>query len=192
MTDIDAITALIEPEVGALGLRLVRVARTGGGSDPTLQVMAERPDTRQLNLADCETLSRRISDLLDAEEAAGRDPIPGGYRLEVSSPGIDRPLTRPADFADWAGHEARIKFVEPQDGAKQVSGVIEGIDGETITVATPKGTRAFAFGTVASAKLLLTDKLINATAPLSTEGADNIEADDRPVDDVDEHSKTES
>ena len=175
MTDTIAIAKLIEPAVKAQGLDLVRVAMTGGTSDPTLQVMAERPDTRQLSLSDCETLSRSLSELLDAEEADGRDPIEGGYRLEVSSPGIDRPLTRIKDYADWAGHEARIKLANPQDGAKQISGEIAGIDGETVTIATPKGDRAISFDNIASAKLLLTDKLINATAPLSTEGADSIQ-----------------
>ena len=174
LADIPAITALIEPEANALGLELVRVIMIGGTSDPTLQVMAERPDTRQLVIADCEALSRRISDLIDAEEAAGRDPVEGAYRLEVSSPGIDRPLTRRSDYADWAGHEARIKFIEPQDGAKQISGIIDGIDGEIISLSSIRGVRAFAFDTVASAKLLLTDKLIKSTAPLSTEGADSI------------------
>jgi ribosome maturation factor RimP len=84
--------------------KLVRVAMIGGTSDPTLQVMAERPDTRQLDLDDCAHFAR-LSDMLDDE---GRDPIEGAYRLEVSSPGIDRPLTRLKDYADWAGHEARI------------------------------------------------------------------------------------
>ncbi len=177
MTDTTAIADLIEPAVKAQGLALVRVAMIGGTSDPTLQVMAERPDTRQLNLSDCETLSRALSDLLDAEEEAGRDPIEGGYRLEVSSPGIDRPLTRRADYADWAGHEARVKLAEPQDGAKQISGDIVGIDGDTVTIATPKGERAVDFTNIASAKLLLTDKLINATAPLSSEGADTIKTE---------------
>ena len=167
MTDTVAIARLIEPAVKDMGLDLVRVAMIGGTSDPTLQVMAERPDTRQLTIDDCETLSRKISDILD--EA---DPIEEGYRLEVSSPGIDRPLTRRSDFADWTGHEARIKFVEPIDGAKQVSGDIEGIDGDTIRIATPKGERRVQFANIASAKLLLTDKLINATAPLSSEGAE--------------------
>ena len=177
MADIPVITALIAPEAEALGLSLVRVIMIGGTSDPTLQVMAERPDTRQLVLGDCETLSRRISEVLDAEEAAGRDPVEGAYRLEVSSPGIDRPLTRPSDYADWAGHEARIKFIEPQDGAKQVSGIIDGIDGEIVTISSPKGARAFPFSSIAAAKLLLTDKLINATAPLSTDGADTIKTE---------------
>ncbi|MCL6740928.1 ribosome maturation protein RimP [Sphingomonas sp. RB56-2] len=177
MTDTAAITRLIEPAVRELGFDLVRVAMIGGASDPTLQVMAERPDTRQLTIDDCADISRTLSDLLDGEEAAGRDPIEGGYRLEVSSPGIDRPLTRRADFADWAGHEARIKYAEAVDGAKQVSGIIEGISGETISIATPKGERKVEFANIASAKLLLTDKLINATAPLSTEGADLIKTE---------------
>ena len=177
MTDTAAVTRLIEPAVKVLGFDLVRVAMIGGASDPTLQVMAERPDTRQLTIDDCADISRALSDLLDAEEAAGRDPIEGGYRLEVSSPGIDRPLTRRADFADWAGHEARIKYAEAVDGAKQVSGIIEGITGDTIRVATPKGERQVEFANIASAKLLLTDKLINATAPLSTDGADLIKTE---------------
>ena len=172
MTDTAAIARLIEPAVKELGLDLVRVAMIGGTSDPTLQVMAERPDTRQLTIEDCSDLSRRLSDLLD--EA---DPIEESYRLEVSSPGIDRPLTRPADFADWAGHEARIRFAEPVDGAKQVSGIIEGIDGSQVRVATPKGERQVDFANIASAKLLLTDKLVNATAPLTTEGADIIKTE---------------
>ena len=162
-----AIARLIEPTVKDMGLDLVRVAMIGGKSDPTLQIMAERPDTRQLTIDDCETLSRQLSDILD--EA---DPLEEGYRLEVSSPGIDRPLTRRSDFADWTGHEARIKFIDPVDTAKQVSGDIVGIEGDTIRIATPKGERLVDFANIASAKLLLTDKLINATAPLSSEGAE--------------------
>ena len=178
MTDTAAIARLIEPAVKELGFDLVRVAMIGGTSDPTLQVMAERPDTRQLTIDDCSDISRRLSDILDALEAEGRDPIEGAYRLEVSSPGIDRPLTRRADFADWAGHEVRIKYAESVDGAKQVSGIIEGISGDTIRVATPKGERSVDFANIASAKLLLTDKLINATAPLSSEGAEEFETEE--------------
>jgi len=177
LTDVTAIAALIEPAATALGLDLVRVVMIGGKSDPTLQVMAERPDTRQLTIDDCADLSRAISEIFDPLEEAGRDPIDGAYRLEVSSPGIDRPLTRHKDFADWAGHEARIKFVAPVGTAKQVSGIVEGIDGDTIRITTPKGEQLVEFANIASAKLLLTDALINATAPLSTEGADNIEVD---------------
>lgn len=170
--DLAAVTKLIEPEVEAMGFDLVRVVMVGGTSDPTLQVMAERPDTRQLDLDDCQAISRRISDLLDEQ-----DPITGSYRLEVSSPGIDRPLTRLKDYADWAGHEARLKLAEPRDGAKQVSGTISGIDGGIVSIATPKGVREVPFESIASAKLLLTDKLINATAPLSTEGADLVKTE---------------
>jgi ribosome maturation factor RimP len=170
--DLAAVTKLIEPEVKALGFDLVRVAMTGGATDPTLQVMAERPDTRQLTIDDCSDISRKLSDLLD--EA---DPIDGAYRLEVSSPGIDRPLTRLADFSDWAGQEARVRFTAPIDGAKQVSGMIDGVSGETVRIATTKGLREVPFNSIASAKLLLTDKLIAATAPLSTEGADLIKTE---------------
>ena len=177
MADIAAIISLIAPAVEDLGLSLVRVVMIGGASDPTLQVMAEKASTRQLELSDCEALSRRISEIIDAEEEAGRDPVEGAYRLEVSSPGIDRPLTRPSDYADWAGHEVRVKFIEPQDGAKQVSGIIDGIDGDTVTISSPKGSRVFPFSSIAAAKLLLTDKLINATAPLSTDGADTIKTE---------------
>ena len=162
---------MIEPEVRTLGYELVRVQMIGGSSDPTLQVMAERSDTRQLDIADCERISRRLSDVLDL-----CDPIEGSYRLEVSSPGIDRPLTRLADYADWAGHDARIALLEPRDGRKHFTGTLEGTDGQTVKIHAKDGeTYALAFTEIASAKLLLTDKLINATAPLNSEGADHIE-----------------
>ena len=173
--DLTALHTLIEPEAKALGFDIVRVAMIGGKSDPTLQVMAERPDTRQLSLSDCEALSRRLSERLDQLEAEGRDPVEGGYRLEVSSPGIDRPLTRRSDYADWSGHEARLKLAHEVEGAKQVSGTIDGIEGDAVRIASPKGVREIPFSAIQSAKLLLTDKLIHATAPLSTEGADQIQ-----------------
>ena len=170
MTDIAEVTRLIEPEAKALGFDLVRVAMFGGRTDPTLQVMAERPDTRQLDLSDCEALSRRISDVLD-----GADPIEEAYRLEVSSPGIDRPLTRLKDFADWQGFDARIKLAEPIDGRKQFDARLTAIHGDTITVyAERAGEIVFSYSQLASAKLLLTDALIAATAPLSADGADRI------------------
>ena len=175
MTDVAAIAKQIEPEVKSLGYELVRVAIIGGTSDPTLQVMAERPDTRQLGLSDCETISRHLSDWLDGLEAEGRDPIEGAFRLEVSSPGIDRPLTRLQDYADWTGFEARVSLADPQDGRKQYSGILDGVEGKIVTI-TDKGGHEhnLPFDNISSAKLLLTDKLINATAPLSTEGADSI------------------
>lgn len=181
MADIALLTALIEPEVTAMGLSLVRVRMQGGKSDPTLQVMAERPDTRQLVIEDCAELSRRISDKFDALEEAGRDPIEGAYRLEVSSPGIDRPLTRLRDFADWEGQEARIRLVEPFEDRKQISGTLMGVSGTTITVDVNKHKiMTIDHAQVADAKLVMTDRLIAATAPLSTEGADEIFYQDAP------------
>lgn len=176
MADIAELTRLIEPEAKALGLSLVRVKMFGGASDPTLQVMAERPDTRQLSIDDCAELSRRISDRLDALEEAGRDPIEHAYRLEVSSPGIDRPLTRLQDYADWSGHEARVNLTEPtSDGRKQLTGILTGIEGDSVTVDVRKHQPVTVpFAQIADAKLLLTDALIAATAPLSLEGAEEI------------------
>lgn len=175
MADIAALTALIAPEAEALGLDLVRVRMFGGKSDPTLQVMAERPDTRQLTIEDCAALSRRLSDALDALEAAGRDPIEHAYRLEVSSPGIDRPLTRLKDFADWAGHEARVTLAEAVEGRKQLNGVLSGVEGDSVVIDV-RGFHAMTvpFALVHDAKLVLTDALIAATQPLSAEGADHI------------------
>lgn len=170
MTDIDAIAKLIEPEAKALGFDLVRVAMFGGKSDPTLQVMAERPDTRQLDLSDCEALSRRVSEVLDAA-----DPIEEAYRLEVSSPGIDRPLTRLKDYADWAGFEARIRLEAPLEGRKHFDARIESVEGENVLVYAAKvGELTVPFAQISSAKLLLTDALIKATAPLDAAGADRI------------------
>ena len=171
MADIAALSRLIEPELKSLGYDLVRVAFIGGTSDPTLQVMAERPDTRQLDLSDCETISRRLSDLLDSA-----DPIEGSYRLEVSSPGIDRPLTRLKDYDDWSGHEARVTLAEPMAGRKQFSGTLKGSDGRSVRVLGKDGKDyTLPFESISSAKLLLTDELINSTNPLSTEGADSIQ-----------------
>jgi len=178
MADIARLNALIEPAAEAEGLALVRVRMIGGTSDPTLQVMAERPETRQLDLEDCARLSRRLSDLLDAEEAAGRDPIEGAYRLEVSSPGIDRPLTRPADYDDWKGHEARISLAEPLNGRKQLTGDLAGRDGDDIIVdVRGLGETRVPLSQVHAAKLLITDRLIQATAPISAEGADSIKVE---------------
>ncbi len=170
MADIALLTRLIEPEADALGLALVRVRMFGGTSDPTLQVMAERPDTRQLTIDDCAALSRRISDLLDE-----RDPIPDAYRLEVSSPGIDRPLTRLRDYDDWRGHEARVTLTAPVEGRKQLNGILAGADGDQVTVDVRKHKpMTVPFSSIAEAKLVITDALIAATAPISPDGADTI------------------
>ena len=170
MADLAALERLIGPAVEAEGLALVRVKMIGGKSDPTLQVMAEDPKTRQLTLEDCARLSRRLSDVLD--EA---DPIESAYRLEVSSPGIDRPLTRLKDFDDWKGHEARIALSEPLNGRKQFNGTIQGTEGETVLVDVPGlGPAGLPFERLHSAKLVMTDALIAATAPISAEGADEL------------------
>jgi len=170
VADIAELTRMIEPEVEAEGLALVRVKLTGGASDPTIQVMAERPDTRQMTIEDCERLHRRI--------AEAHDEISDDYRLEISSPGIDRPLTRPADFEDWKGHEARIGLAGKIGGRKQLSGALRGLDGEDVLIDVPgQGETRVPLQNIHSAKLVLTDRLIAATAPLSSEGADIIEQD---------------
>jgi ribosome maturation factor RimP len=176
MTDLDALHDMIETEAKALGFDLVRVILFGKGEDQTLQIMAERPATRQLTIDDCASLSRAVSERLDALEEAGKDPIDGAYRLEVSSPGIDRPLTRLKDYTDWAGHEARVLFVEPIEGnRKQVKALLAGIEGNAVLLDDPKSGRITTdFSNIANAKLVLTDALISATVPLSTDGADEI------------------
>lgn len=175
MADLAELTQLIEAEAKAEGFELVRVKMMGGRSDPTLQIMAERPDTRQLTLDDCARLSRRLSDALDALEAEGNDPIDGAYRLEVSSPGIDRPLTRLKDYEDWKGHEARISLAEKLDGRKQFTGELIGSDGQDVLIDVEGlGETRLPFASIHSAKLVMTDKLIAATAPLSAEGADEV------------------
>lgn len=173
MADIAELTALIEPEVKALGFDLVRVKLFGSGDERTLQIMAERPATKQLVIEDCAAISRRLSDVLD--EA---DPIEEAYRLEVSSPGIDRPLTRLRDFADWAGHEARITVGEPVAGRKTFKGLLVALEGEDIRFRDAKlGDVTIPFALIDGAKLVLTDALISATMPLSSEGADEIETE---------------
>lgn len=149
---------LVEPALEDLGFRLVRVHVTGG-DQRTVQIMAERPDGT-MSIDDCETISRQLSPLIDV-----RDPIAGAWRLEVSSPGIDRPLVRPSDFEDWAGYDAKVELKEPVDGRKRFKGRLEGYeDGEArIEVDLGKDGRAvlgFPISLVHDAKLVLTDDLI--------------------------------
>lgn len=180
MTDIARITAIVEPEARALGFDLVRVIVFGksevGDEEHTLQIMAERPETGQLLIEDCAALSHRISDRLDALEEAGTVLIDGAYRLEVSSPGIDRPLTRPRDFATWVGHEARIELSEAIDRRKRFRGDLAGFDSQTntISIADDGVVYTVPFASVAHAKLVLTDRLIAATRPVDMTGADTI------------------
>ena len=178
MADIARLTEVIEPEAKALGLALVRVkmmqSEAGDGGE-ALQVMAEDPATGQLIIDQCAALSRRISERLDALEDAGTVLIEGAYHLEVSSPGIDRPLTRARDFADWAGHEARIGMVKGYEGQRTLRGCLKGIDGDAVTIADRKaGDVTVPRGQIHSAQLVLTDALIAATRSLDTSGADEI------------------
>jgi len=184
LADIARLTEVIEPEVKALGFDLVRVRIFGksevGDDEIALQIMAENPATGQLVLDDCVALSHRISDRMDALEEAGEVLIEEAYRLEVSSPGIDRPLTRVKDYANWAGHETKVNLAEPVEGnRKALHGDLVGIEGqpgeEIVTLEDRKSGRvAFPLAHVQSARLVLTDKLIAATRPLDTSGADDI------------------
>ena len=188
MIDLDRITALVAPEVAALGFALVRVAtfaHSEVGDELTLQIMAEDPATGQLVLDQCAELSRRVSDAIDAAEVNGDVLIDEAYRLEVSSPGIDRPLTRPRDFTEWAGHEAKLQLVRPAEGSnrKSLHGDLAGLEGpegkETVLINDRKSGRvAVPLSDIASARLVLTDRLIAATRPLDTSGADEIEEDE--------------
>ena len=176
MADIARLTELFTAEAEALGFDLVRVKLTGSGEERTLQIMAEDPATGQMIMDQCATLSRAISARIDEVEEAEGELIEGAYLLEVSSPGIDRPLTRPKDYANWAGHEARIALVEKVDGHRRLIGELVGIEGDIVTIEDKKaGTIAVPLENIHSAKLVLTDKLIAATQPLDMSGADEIE-----------------
>ena len=149
------IEALIAPIVAAAGFELVRVRLTGNEA-MTLQVMAERPD-KTMSAEDCATLSRALSPLLDE-----KDPIPGRYRLEVSSPGIDRPLVRLQDYHDWQGYEAKIELDRLVEGRKKFSGVLGGVEGETVIldIAGEDDAALIPFAWIKTGKLVLSDELI--------------------------------
>ena len=178
MADIARLTEVIEPEAAALGFELVRVKMMpseAGDGGMALQIMAEDPATGQLVIDQCAALSRRVSDVIDTLEEQGEVLVEGAYHLEVSSPGIDRPLTRPKDFAQWAGHEAKISMDKGWDGQRTLRGDLVGIAGEDVTIADRKaGEVTVPLGSIHSAKLVLTDALIAATRPLDTSGADEI------------------
>lgn len=162
---------LIAPIATAQGLALVRVQMNGSKAGQTLQVMAEDPATGQLTLEQCETLSRALSAMLDEV-----DPIESEYALEVSSPGIDRPLTRLGDFAKWVGHDVRVKLTASVDGRVRLHGAIAGVSGETIDFAVPTvGAVQVPFAAIDSAKLVLTNRLIAASRPLDFADADHLE-----------------
>lgn len=150
----EKIARVIGASVEAMGFDLVRV-RLMGGQRPTLQVMAEKPDGT-MDVDDCADLSHALSALLDVE-----DPIDGEYVLEVSSPGIDRPLTRLADFDRWKGYEAKLELRDAVDGRKRYRGALAGVEGENVLLDATEGERvSLAFAELGDAKLVLTDELI--------------------------------
>ena len=151
------VVGLIEPSLDALGYDLVRV-RLGGGEHRTLQIMAERKDRREMTVEDCAHISRNISAILDVE-----DPIAGAYDLEVSSPGIDRPLVRKDDFERFTGHMARIETARPLDGRKRFKGRIAGLSGENAVIDCGDAAASIPYDQIARAKLVLTDELIEQT-----------------------------
>lgn len=156
---------IVEPVIVGLGYRLVRV-RLSGRDGATLQIMAERPDGT-MAIEDCEVLSNDISPALDVD-----DPIDSAYNLEISSPGIDRPLVRMSDFARWVGHDAKITLAVPIDGRRRFRGIIAGVDGESIRmeIASKDGSDTSAVtlrvADMAEAHLVLTDALIAASEAL--------------------------
>ena len=178
MADIARLTQIIEPEAQALGFDLVRVKMMpseAGDGGMALQIMAEDPATGQLVIDQCAALSRRVSDAIDAAEEAGEVLVDGAYHLEVSSPGIDRPLTRPKDFANWAGHEAKFSMDKSWDGQRNLRGILQGIEGDKVTIEDRKaGAVSVPLAMIHSAKLVLTDELIAATRPLDVSGAEDI------------------
>jgi len=139
-----------------MGYEIVRV-HLSGGQRPVLQVMAERADGAPMTVDDCADISRTVSALLDVE-----DPIQGAYSLEVSSPGIDRPLTRLKDFERYAGFEARVETRGPIDGRRRFRGVLKGVAGETVRLEVEGGLAELPFDGILRAKLVLTDALIAA------------------------------
>jgi len=155
------IAEMIEPSLMAMGFELVRV-HLSGEQRQVLQIMAEPADGSEMTVEHCAEISETVSAILDVN-----DPIKGTYRLEVSSPGIDRPLTRAKDFARFAGFEARVELAAPIDGRRRFTGVLRGASetpsGTLIEINTDKGPFALPFDEIQKAKLVLTDALIDAT-----------------------------
>jgi ribosome maturation factor RimP len=159
LVDTNEIAQLIEPSLAAMGYRLVRVVVTNGRR-ATLQVMAERIDDAPMTVDDCALISRSVSALLDVA-----DPIAGAYLLEISSPGIDRPLVRPEDYDRFSGFEARIELTEPFAGRKRFRGRLLGTANGEVRLATEAGEARLPLASVARARLVLTDDLIAASRP---------------------------
>ena len=162
------IQELIQPTVEGLGFELVRVTY-GGGRKPTLQIMAERPDGT-MGVEDCAILSREVSLILDVE-----DPLPGEFLLEVSSPGIDRPLTRAKDFERWVGFETKVELGNQIEGRRRFKGRMTSFNGLEVVIETDEGAVTLPFGEISKAKLILTDELLEAVqkqAPSETAGTE--------------------
>jgi ribosome maturation factor RimP len=153
------VAAIVEPEIEALGFRLVRV-QLSGQNGLTMQIMAERPDG-MINVSECEAISRALSPLLDIEE-----PVQGNYHLEISSPGIDRPLVRLSDFETWAGHVAKLETTQMINGRKRFKGTILSTNGNEVSFRSEiddgNEDRDFkiCIEDMASVRLILTDDLI--------------------------------
>lgn len=153
----ERIAAMIGPSIESMGYDLVRVSFTGG-KGAVLQIMAERSDRGQMTVEDCADISRAISLILDVE-----DPISGEYNLEVSSPGIDRPLVRPEDYDRFAGFEAKLELEVAVDGRKRFRGEVIGTeDDDTVVIDHDGEHKKFPFAAIRTAKLVLTDALIAA------------------------------
>ncbi len=147
------LAAIVAPVIEGMGFELVRL-RLMGGKKPTLQIMADRAGGG-IEVEDCAEISRQVSAVLDVE-----DPIEGEYTLEVSSPGIDRPLTRLKDFDRWDGYEARLETTELIDGRRRFKGVLQGVEDDEVLIEIPEGTIGLRFDWLSDAKLVLTDELI--------------------------------
>ena len=157
MDPVTRIEAIIGPSLDAMGYELVRV-RFSGNQRPVLQIMAERKADGQMTIDDCEAVSRTVSALLDVE-----DPISTAYELEVSSPGIDRPLTRPKDYERFAGFEARVEMRRLVDGRKKVRGQLLGLVDDKVALTVDGARVEIPLAEVSAAKLVLTDALIEAS-----------------------------
>ncbi len=152
------IADLIIPVLADLGYELVRVAVTGK-ERPTIQIMADRADGSHFGIEDCEAISHAVGAVLDVD-----DPIKTAWTLEVSSPGIDRPLTRVKDWNRFAGHQARAELLIPLDGRKRFVGIVIGADASHARMRLEDGTEvALPLAELRRARLILTDALIEAT-----------------------------
>jgi ribosome maturation factor RimP len=154
-----SLEARIAPTLEAMGFEVVRIALTGSAGRKTLQVMADRRDGNQISVDDCAQISHTLSAIFDVEE-----PVSGSYDLEVSSAGIDRPLTRAKDFAAYAGFEAKVETRLPIAGRKRFRGALAGVAGEAVVMIVDGANVEIPLSAVGSAKLVLTDALIEATA----------------------------